>query len=136
MRAVTFQSMWRTSSPGWYSRTSSNSMPRPLKALSYSPASRSVTTRWVRIWIALIFWKSSGGSAWLMSVMLGAYGRSGDIDGVEDLLDDVVAGEVLGLGLVGDEEAVTEDVRADGLHVLGRHVGAPFQEGVHLGGAG
>ena len=30
-RAVTFQSMERTSSPGRYSRTSSNSMPRPLK---------------------------------------------------------------------------------------------------------
>ncbi len=29
-RAVTFQSMVRTSSPGLYSRTSSKSMPRPL----------------------------------------------------------------------------------------------------------
>ena len=31
MRAVTFQSIVRTSSPGRYSRTSANSMPRPLK---------------------------------------------------------------------------------------------------------
>ncbi len=30
MRAVTFQSIVRTSSPGAYSRTSANSMPRPL----------------------------------------------------------------------------------------------------------
>ena len=30
VRAVTFQSMVRTSSPGTYGRTSSNSMPRPL----------------------------------------------------------------------------------------------------------
>jgi hypothetical protein len=30
-RAVTFQSMVRGSSPGSYSRTSANSMPRPLK---------------------------------------------------------------------------------------------------------
>jgi len=32
-RAVTFQSIVRTSSPGTYGRTSSNVMPRPLKAL-------------------------------------------------------------------------------------------------------
>ena len=38
MRAVTFQSMSRTSSPNWYSRTSANDMPRPLKAEWYSPA--------------------------------------------------------------------------------------------------
>jgi hypothetical protein len=31
MREVTFQSMVRTSSPIWYSRTSENSIPRPLK---------------------------------------------------------------------------------------------------------
>ena len=43
-RAVTFQSMLRTSSPTWYSRTSSNSIPRPLKTLSYSPARTSLTT--------------------------------------------------------------------------------------------
>ena len=33
MRAVTFQSMVRMSSPGWYSRTSSKAMPVPLKTL-------------------------------------------------------------------------------------------------------
>ena len=38
MRAVTFQSMERTSSPGWYSRTSANSMPCPLNTEWYSPA--------------------------------------------------------------------------------------------------
>ena len=37
-RAVTFQSMERTSSPQWYSRTSLNAMPRPLNAEWYSPA--------------------------------------------------------------------------------------------------
>jgi hypothetical protein len=31
MRALTFQSMKRTSSPAWYWRTSLNAMPRPLK---------------------------------------------------------------------------------------------------------
>ena len=33
----------RTSSPGVYSRTSANSMPRPLKTLWYWPAKRSLT---------------------------------------------------------------------------------------------
>ena len=36
-RAVTFQSMDRTSSPGTYSRTSENSRPFPRKALRYAP---------------------------------------------------------------------------------------------------
>ena len=45
MRAVTFQSIVRISSPGWYSRTSSNSMPRPRNTLRYCPASRSLTDR-------------------------------------------------------------------------------------------
>ena len=44
-RALTFQSMLRISSPGTYSRTASNSIPRPLKTLRYSPASRSFTCR-------------------------------------------------------------------------------------------
>ena len=43
-RAVTFQSMARTSSPGWYSRTSENSSPRPLKIEWYSPL-KSDSTR-------------------------------------------------------------------------------------------
>ena len=30
IRAVTFQSMERISSPGWYGRTSENAIPRPL----------------------------------------------------------------------------------------------------------
>ena len=41
MRAVTFQSMMRISSPGWYCRTSENAMPRPLKTEWYWPASMS-----------------------------------------------------------------------------------------------
>ena len=44
MRAVTFQSIVRTSSPGWYWRTSMNSMPRPLNTEWYSPAKLSLTS--------------------------------------------------------------------------------------------
>src|SRR5271170_1433750 len=48
-RAVTFQSMVRTSSPGLYSRTSSKSIPRPLNTEWYAPARLSLTKRRVRI---------------------------------------------------------------------------------------
>ena len=48
MRAVTFQSMERTSSPGWYSRTSANSMPCPLNTERYSPVNSEFTRPRVR----------------------------------------------------------------------------------------
>ena len=49
MRAVTFQSMSRMSSPGWYWRTSENAMPRPLNTEWYCPAMRSRASRAVTI---------------------------------------------------------------------------------------
>ena len=55
MRAVTFQSMLRISSPGAYSLTSWNSIPLPLKTLLYSPASTSSTALLVWISISRIF---------------------------------------------------------------------------------
>ena len=51
MRAVTFQSMLRISSPGWYSRTSWNSMPWPRNTLAYSPPNTESTARRARIWM-------------------------------------------------------------------------------------
>src|SRR5262245_26288135 len=48
IRAVTFQSIDRTSSPGWYSRTSSNDSPVPLKTEWYSPPSSVWTARRAR----------------------------------------------------------------------------------------
>src|ERR1019366_3119596 len=61
IRAVTFQSIARTSSPGWYSRTSSKFMPWPLKTEWYWPASVSVTMRFVRSSICRIFLRISRG---------------------------------------------------------------------------
>ena len=55
IRAVTFQSIDLISSPGRYSRTSSNSIPTPLNTLWYCPANTLVTLREVVIWILLIF---------------------------------------------------------------------------------
>ena len=47
-RAVTFQSIARMSSPGWYSRTSENSSPRPLNTERYSPLKSDSTSPRVR----------------------------------------------------------------------------------------
>ena len=106
MRAVTFQSMMRISSPGWYWRTSENAMPRPLKTEWYWPASMSDTTLRVRD-LQL---------ADAADEVLGEHGApsspngSGDLDAVEDALDDLLGGELLGLGLVGERDAVAEHV--------------------------
>ena len=45
MRAETFQSIVRTSSPGWYGRTSRNASPWPLKLDVYVPESCSLASR-------------------------------------------------------------------------------------------
>ena len=52
-RAVTFQSMSRTSSPNWYSLTSENAIPLPLKAEWYCPAKMFVLSPRVFISIFL-----------------------------------------------------------------------------------
>src|SRR5439155_22965540 len=62
MRAVTFQSMERTSSPGWYSRTSSNDRPVPLKTEWYSPPKSVCTARRARSWRRRICRITSAGS--------------------------------------------------------------------------
>ena len=58
-RAVTFQSMSRISSPYWYSLTSENTIPRPLKAVWYSPAKMLRLNPRDLISIFLTFFKSS-----------------------------------------------------------------------------
>ena len=58
--------------------------------------------------------------------------RDGDFG--EDAGDDLVGGHFLGLGLVGELDAVAEDVGGDLLDVLGRGVGAAAEHGVGAGG--
>ena len=55
---------------------------------------------------------------------------SGDLDALEDPGDHLVAGDVLGLGLVAQEDPVAEDVGGDLLHVLGNDVAPSLEEGV------
>src|SRR6476660_8468902 len=62
MRAVTFQSMLRTSSPAWYSRTSANSIPCPLKTDRYSPVNSELTSPRVRSSMSFTWRRISGGT--------------------------------------------------------------------------
>src|SRR6187549_1195097 len=100
--------MARISSPGWYWRTSEKAIPRPLNTEWYCPASMSETT--LRVVISSLRMRRMSS--------LGSTAPSGDLDPVEDPLDDLLGGELLGLRLVGEREAMPEHVEADGLHVL------------------
>src|SRR5262249_8007412 len=102
---------------------SANSMPRPLKAVWYSPAKRPSTRRRVRTWSR----RTSRMSSWVST------GASRDGDAVEDALDDLVGGHFLGLGLVAGDDAMAEDVEADSLDVCRRDVGAALDQGVGAG---
>jgi hypothetical protein len=62
MRAVTFQSIERTSSPGRYSRTSMNSMPCPLNVDLYSPTNVELMIFRVRSSMRRSFFKNSAES--------------------------------------------------------------------------
>ena len=76
IRAVTFQSTVRTSSPGWYSRTSANSIPLPLNTEWYSPE-KTVSTRFrVRISMRRTFLRISLGIIYDLGLRIGNH-RSG-----------------------------------------------------------
>src|SRR5262252_4741891 len=127
MREVTFQSIVRMSSPGVYSRTSSNSMPRPLKTEWYSPASDSFTSRLVRISIRLTFFRIS----WeVRSMTWSPGGTLRHFQAVQDALHDRLGRHILRFRLVGQQDAVPQHVEGDRLHVLGRGEAAPLHEGV------
>src|SRR5688572_26867381 len=102
MRADTFQSICRMSSPGMYWRTSEKAMPLPLNTEWYCPAMRSRTSRSVTISMCRIFLSSSRVSMGL------ADQRSGHFDLLEQLAHDQLAGHLFRLGLVGEDHPVAE----------------------------
>src|SRR5437867_1247271 len=127
--------MVRTSSPGVYSRTSSNSIPLPLKTEWYSPASDSFTSRLVRISIRRILLRIS----WEVGSICGIspeWRPSRHFDGVQDPLDDRFRGHLLCFRLVGQKNAVTQDVEGDRFYILGSRVPSPLDESMGLGGEG
>src|SRR6185503_2661729 len=131
MREVTFQSMFRMSSPNWYSRTSENSMPRPLKTEWYSPPGTRSPGGWCGSRSAAL----SSGSLRGASLTPPLVGRraSGDFDGIEHPLDDLLGRDVLGLGLVRQDDPMAQDVECNRFDVFGRDVAAAPDEGVRLG---
>src|SRR6266550_5645930 len=116
--------MVRTSSPGWYSLTSSKFMPWPLKTLWYWPASVSLTSRFVRISIWRIFLRISRG-------IIGHPSRHRQF--IKNLLNNRFAGLFFRFGFVGDGDAVAQHVHADALHVLRGNVAAATKERKSLG---
>src|SRR4051794_34844292 len=58
---------------------------------------------------------------------------SGNLDDLEDALDDLLGGDFLGLGLVAQDEPMTKHVGPDRLDVFGRHVSAMAQKSVRTG---
>src|SRR5262252_644966 len=105
-------------------------MPRPLKTLWYWPAKRSVTRWLVRIWIFRTVFSCSRES------MEPDGARLRDGHALEDALHDLVGVDLLGLGLVGDDDAVAQHVGTDRLHVLWGDVATPLEEGMRLGSEG
>src|SRR5215218_10019744 len=103
MRAVTFQSMVRTSSPGWYWRTSEKAMPRPLKTEWYWPASMSATT--LRVRISSLRMRRMRSRASTDGSRLGGWALR-HFHAVEDALDELLRGELLRLGLVAEADTV------------------------------
>src|SRR4051794_33521364 len=61
-------------------------------------------------------------------------GYLGEGDGGQDAFDDVVSGDVVGEGFVGQDHAVAQDVEGEVAHVLGERVAAAPHEGHRLGG--
>src|SRR6185295_3809687 len=114
MRAVTFQSIERMSSPARYSRTSTNSIPVPLNVDLYSPTNVVLMILRVRISICRSFFRNSFES------MEGS-GGSGHLDRGQDLLDHVVRCQLLRLGFVREDDAVPQHVGRELLHVLRDH---------------
>src|SRR5690606_27371056 len=121
--------MARTSSPGTYSRTSANSMPRPRNEDEYAPESTESTVPRARISICRTLRRISEGI--MGNAKCGMRkaktercdesrrpGRffafrfsffafvSGNFHLVEHALHDVLGADVLGLGLVGEQHAV------------------------------
>ena len=76
----------------------------------------------------------------LMMALLGFGGSAGmelrDGQRVENFIDDVLGGDVLGLGLVGHRHAMTQHVEGDILDVLGHHEMAAVQESHGASGQG
>src|SRR5438067_12214122 len=109
MRAVTFQSMLRISSPGSYSRTSSKSSPEPRKTLRYVPMSASSGRIRALISTCLASRRTSGGTCPRGGAVAAV--TLGDRYVVEDAADEHLGCGLLRRRLVRDDVPVVRDSR-------------------------
>src|SRR5258708_933547 len=126
-RAETFQSMNRISSPAAYSRTSRKLMPRPLKALWYSPVKR---------WrVSLLLFISSSRTFFNISVVVSMgllwYGNN-----FQHFVNDVLDVYAFGFGFVGEADTVAQHILRNRAYILGDDITAFVQEGIRLCGEG
>src|SRR5258706_5689241 len=131
IRAVTFQSILRISSPGSYSRTSSKSRPEPRKTLRYVPTSASSARIRALISTCLTTRRTSGGTDSRCGVVAAA--TLGDRYVVENATDDDLRRDLLRFRLVGHDEPVPHDVQCDRFDVIGKHVISAIEERVRPG---
>src|ERR1043166_3834146 len=122
MRYVTFQSMSRTSSPGMYSRSSSKSIPRPLKWLRYAPTMVSLTSRFVRT--------STRRTEARRSVMVMC---SRHRNGIEDFFDKSIRRHCLRLRFVSKDKPMPKHIRADAFDIFRSDVRAALEHGPRFG---
>src|SRR4051812_30638146 len=122
------------SSPGLYWRTSEKAMPLPLKTEWYCPAIRSRTRRSVTISMLRIFLSRSRVSMATIEPIAphrdARAARSRNLDPFEQLAHHQLGGDVLGLGLVRQDDPVAKHIDPDRLHVFGGHVAAAAQKRV------
>src|SRR5205823_2924521 len=128
IRAVTFQSMLRISSPGSYSRTSSKSSPEPRKTLRYVPMSAASARIRALISTCLTSRRTSGGTCPRCAAVAGLTLRDRYV--VEDATDDDLGCDLLRLSLVGHDEPVPHDIQRDRLDVVGKDVIPAIEERV------
>src|SRR5438094_747599 len=57
-----------------------------------------------------------------------------NLDGIEDIVDNIFGGNVLRFRLIGNGDAVPENVVADSPDIFGDNIPAPLDEGVGLAG--
>src|SRR5690606_5767510 len=145
LRAVTRQSIWRTSSPGAYSRDSAYSIPRPRTGDGARPAPASrpclggrraaATARSAVSSASVGTTPSPGASGVATGLGTGAEALATDLrlsgqrHFLQQLVHQAVAVPAFGGGFIGGQHPVAQHVRRDRVHVLGGDVVAARQPG-------
>src|SRR5436190_7326728 len=126
--------MSRTSSPGTYSRNSSKSMPRPLKWLRYAPTMVSLTRRLVLVSTRRTVWSNServiaGKKSFSSSYSSSCSMCSRNRHRIKDLLNDRIRRHRLGLGFIGQNDSMPQDIGPNTLYIFRRDKGPALQQG-------